>query len=69
MTEKGYTGFDLKDAEGEDDIVSRLATLKITVDSEGSYVYNLSETGTNDVLCLPGSYLATAEIIMSCICM
>uniref|UniRef100_A0A4W6EEP5 RNA helicase n=1 Tax=Lates calcarifer TaxID=8187 RepID=A0A4W6EEP5_LATCA len=49
VTEKGYTGFDLKDAEGEDDIVSRLATLKITVDSEGSYVYNLSETGTNDV--------------------
>uniref|UniRef100_A0A4W6EJL6 RNA helicase n=1 Tax=Lates calcarifer TaxID=8187 RepID=A0A4W6EJL6_LATCA len=45
VTEKGYTGFDLKDAEGEDDIVSRLATLKITVDSEGSYVYNLSETG------------------------
>uniref|UniRef100_A0A4W6EJ02 RNA helicase n=1 Tax=Lates calcarifer TaxID=8187 RepID=A0A4W6EJ02_LATCA len=36
VTEKGYTGFDLKDAEGEDDIVSRLATLKITVDSEAN---------------------------------
>ncbi|XP_070758397.1 putative helicase mov-10-B.1 [Enoplosus armatus] len=31
---KGYTGFDFKDAEGEDDIVSRLATLKINVDSD-----------------------------------
>ncbi|XP_056219431.1 putative helicase mov-10-B.1 [Seriola aureovittata] len=31
---KGYTGFDLKDAEEEDDFVSRLATLKISLDSE-----------------------------------
>ena len=34
MQEKGYTGFDLKDAEGEDDIVSRLANLKINMDFE-----------------------------------
>ncbi|XP_040888869.1 putative helicase mov-10-B.2 isoform X2 [Toxotes jaculatrix] len=34
VKEKGYTGFDLKDAEGEDDVVSKLATLKISVDSE-----------------------------------
>lgn len=34
VEERGYTGFDFKDAEGEDDIVSRLATLKICVDSE-----------------------------------
>lgn len=34
VKEKGYTGFDFKDAEGEDDIVSRLATLKISVESE-----------------------------------
>lgn len=34
VEEKGYTGFDFKDAEGEDDIVSRLATLKICVDPE-----------------------------------
>uniref|UniRef100_A0A672JMN7 RNA helicase n=1 Tax=Salarias fasciatus TaxID=181472 RepID=A0A672JMN7_SALFA len=30
VEERGYTGFDFKDAEGEDDIVSRLATLKIS---------------------------------------
>ncbi|XP_068568586.1 putative helicase mov-10-B.1 [Cebidichthys violaceus] len=34
VKEKGYTGFDFEDAEGEDDIVSRLATLKINVDSD-----------------------------------
>uniref|UniRef100_UPI0037E7FEF8 putative helicase mov-10-B.1 n=1 Tax=Semicossyphus pulcher TaxID=241346 RepID=UPI0037E7FEF8 len=34
VQEKGYTGFDFKDAEGEDDIVLRLATLKINVESE-----------------------------------
>ncbi|CAN9511896.1 unnamed protein product [Ophioblennius macclurei] len=34
VEQRGYTGFDFKDAEGEDDIVSRLATLKIGVDSE-----------------------------------
>ncbi|KAK2861814.1 hypothetical protein Q5P01_001347 [Channa striata] len=34
VKKNGYTGFDFKDAEGEDDIVSRLATLKITVESE-----------------------------------
>ncbi|XP_044071008.1 putative helicase mov-10-B.1 isoform X2 [Siniperca chuatsi] len=34
VKEGGYTGFDFKDAEGEDDIVSRLATLKINVDSD-----------------------------------
>lgn len=33
VQERGYTGFDFKDAEGEDDIVSRLANLKINVDS------------------------------------
>uniref|UniRef100_A0A7N6FEU8 RNA helicase n=1 Tax=Anabas testudineus TaxID=64144 RepID=A0A7N6FEU8_ANATE len=33
VKENGYTGFDFKDAEGEDDIVSRLATLKINVES------------------------------------
>ncbi|XP_068450132.1 putative helicase mov-10-B.1 [Clinocottus analis] len=34
VEEKGYTGFDFKDAEGEDDIVSRMATLKINLDSD-----------------------------------
>ncbi|KAI3369856.1 hypothetical protein L3Q82_024666, partial [Scortum barcoo] len=34
VNEQGYTGFDFKDAEGEDDIVSRLTTLKINVDSD-----------------------------------
>ncbi|XP_041811417.1 putative helicase mov-10-B.2 [Chelmon rostratus] len=34
VEEKGYTGFDFNDVEGEDDIVSRLATLKINVDSD-----------------------------------
>uniref|UniRef100_A0A667WMC0 RNA helicase n=1 Tax=Myripristis murdjan TaxID=586833 RepID=A0A667WMC0_9TELE len=37
VKEKGYTGFDLSDAEGEDDIVSRLVSLKINVDSECQY--------------------------------
>lgn len=40
VEEKGYTGFDFEDAEGEDDIVSRLATLKINVDSDSEYRYN-----------------------------
>ncbi|XP_070704660.1 putative helicase mov-10-B.1 [Pempheris klunzingeri] len=35
VKEKGYIGFDFKDAEGEEDLVSRLATLKINVDSDG----------------------------------
>uniref|UniRef100_A0AAQ5ZBM9 RNA helicase n=1 Tax=Amphiprion ocellaris TaxID=80972 RepID=A0AAQ5ZBM9_AMPOC len=35
VKENAYTGFDFKDAAGEDDIVSKLATLKINVDSEG----------------------------------
>ncbi|XP_059186180.1 putative helicase mov-10-B.2 [Centropristis striata] len=30
----GYTGFDFEDAEGEDDLVSRLTTLKINVESD-----------------------------------
>lgn len=30
--EQGYTGFDYKDAEGEEDVVTRLASLKITSD-------------------------------------
>ncbi|KAF7668035.1 hypothetical protein LDENG_00036090 [Lucifuga dentata] len=34
VKEKGYTGFDFRDAEGEDDIVSRLTSLKINLDSE-----------------------------------
>lgn len=34
VQEKGYTGFDFTDVEGEDDIVSRLANLKINMDSE-----------------------------------
>ncbi|KAI9548916.1 hypothetical protein NQZ68_003450 [Dissostichus eleginoides] len=34
VKEKGYTGYPFEDAEGEDDIVSRLASLKIDVDSD-----------------------------------
>uniref|UniRef100_A0A672ZG45 RNA helicase n=1 Tax=Sphaeramia orbicularis TaxID=375764 RepID=A0A672ZG45_9TELE len=37
VKEKGYTGFDFKDVEGEDDIVTRLATLKINVHSDSKY--------------------------------
>lgn len=36
--EAGYTGFDYKDAEGEEDVVSRLASLKISSDGTQSYV-------------------------------
>uniref|UniRef100_A0A7N8YPM0 RNA helicase n=1 Tax=Mastacembelus armatus TaxID=205130 RepID=A0A7N8YPM0_9TELE len=39
VNERGYTGFDFKDAEGEDDVVSRLATLRISTASEGLYSY------------------------------
>nr|XP_019952231.1 PREDICTED: putative helicase mov-10-B.2 isoform X1 [Paralichthys olivaceus] len=34
VKEKGYTGFDLKDVESEDDVVFTLASLKICVDSK-----------------------------------
>ncbi|XP_029287551.1 putative helicase mov-10-B.2 isoform X2 [Cottoperca gobio] len=34
VKEEGYTGFDFEDAEGEDDIVSKLANLKINLDSD-----------------------------------
>lgn len=40
--EQGYTGFDYKDAEGEEDMVSRLASLKISSDGMQHYV-TLSE--------------------------
>lgn len=36
VKENGYTGFDFRDAEGEDDLVSRLATLKINVDADSA---------------------------------
>ncbi|KAK7916467.1 hypothetical protein WMY93_012228 [Mugilogobius chulae] len=35
VNEKGYTGFDFNDAEGEDDVVSRLASLKICAETDG----------------------------------
>ncbi|XP_072308203.1 putative helicase mov-10-B.1 [Eucyclogobius newberryi] len=34
VNEKGYTGFDFNDAEGEDDVVSRLANLKICAEAD-----------------------------------
>lgn len=34
VKENAYTGFDFKDAEGEEDIVSRLATLNLNVEAE-----------------------------------
>lgn len=34
VKEKGYTGFDFSDAEGEDDVVARLTSLKIHVESD-----------------------------------
>uniref|UniRef100_A0A8C3A0F6 RNA helicase n=1 Tax=Cyclopterus lumpus TaxID=8103 RepID=A0A8C3A0F6_CYCLU len=43
VKEKGYTGFDFEDAEGEDDLVSRLATLNVNVDSDGQCSHNLSQ--------------------------
>lgn len=33
---------DLKDADGEDDIVSRLANLKICSDAESQCIYHIS---------------------------
>lgn len=34
VKERSYTGFDFRDAEGEDDIVSRLASLKINMNPD-----------------------------------
>lgn len=50
MKEKGYTGFDFSDVEEEDDIVSRLATLKINMDSECEYSFSLSRTAADSRL-------------------
>uniref|UniRef100_A0A3Q3VUE4 RNA helicase n=1 Tax=Mola mola TaxID=94237 RepID=A0A3Q3VUE4_MOLML len=36
VKERSYTGFDFRDAEGEDDIVSRLASLKINMNPDKS---------------------------------
>lgn len=36
--EQGYTGFDYKDFEGEDDVVTRLASLKIHTSADGMYL-------------------------------
>lgn len=35
--EQGYTGFDYRDFEGEDDVVTRLASLKIHTTADGKY--------------------------------
>uniref|UniRef100_A0AAX7V9Z3 RNA helicase n=1 Tax=Astatotilapia calliptera TaxID=8154 RepID=A0AAX7V9Z3_ASTCA len=50
VKEKGYTGFDFSDVEEEDDIVSRLATLKINMDSECEYNFILSKTAADSRL-------------------
>uniref|UniRef100_A0A3Q4GL09 RNA helicase n=1 Tax=Neolamprologus brichardi TaxID=32507 RepID=A0A3Q4GL09_NEOBR len=50
VKEKGYTGFDFGDVEEEDDIVSRLATLKINMDSECEYSVSLSKTAADSRL-------------------
>uniref|UniRef100_A0A665TPV6 RNA helicase n=1 Tax=Echeneis naucrates TaxID=173247 RepID=A0A665TPV6_ECHNA len=47
VEEKGYTGFDLKDTEDEDNVVSKLATLKISVDTDSEWADKLSETDAN----------------------
>lgn len=36
--EQGYTGFDYRDFEGEDDVVTRLASLKISTSTDGMYL-------------------------------
>lgn len=48
--EQGYTGFDYKDAEGEEDVVSRLASLKISSDGTQAYI-TLSNLKCNYVMC------------------
>lgn len=42
MTENGYKGIDIKDVEGEDDVVSLLANLKICSDVESQCIYDKS---------------------------
>lgn len=48
--EQGYTGFDYKDSEGEEDVVSRLASLKISSDGTQPYV-TLSDLKCNYIMC------------------
>uniref|UniRef100_A0A673J831 RNA helicase n=1 Tax=Sinocyclocheilus rhinocerous TaxID=307959 RepID=A0A673J831_9TELE len=48
--EQGYTGFDYKDAEGEEDVVSRLASLKISSDGTQPYV-TLSDLKCSYIMC------------------
>uniref|UniRef100_A0A8C1G4C2 RNA helicase n=1 Tax=Cyprinus carpio TaxID=7962 RepID=A0A8C1G4C2_CYPCA len=47
--EQGYTGFDYKDAEGEEDVVSRLASLKISSDGMQPYI-TLSDQKCNYIM-------------------
>uniref|UniRef100_A0A671K5I0 RNA helicase n=1 Tax=Sinocyclocheilus anshuiensis TaxID=1608454 RepID=A0A671K5I0_9TELE len=49
--EQGYTGFDYKDAEGEEDVVSRLASLKISSDGTQPCV-TLSDLKCSYIMCL-----------------
>uniref|UniRef100_A0A8C2AB75 RNA helicase n=1 Tax=Cyprinus carpio TaxID=7962 RepID=A0A8C2AB75_CYPCA len=46
---QGYTGFDYKDAEGEEDVVSRLASLKISSDGMQPYI-TLSDQKCNYIM-------------------
>lgn len=62
MKEKGYTGFDFGDVEEEDDIVSRLATLKINMDSECEYSVSLSKTAADSRLDSCMYYTLFAEV-------
>uniref|UniRef100_A0A672QYS9 RNA helicase n=1 Tax=Sinocyclocheilus grahami TaxID=75366 RepID=A0A672QYS9_SINGR len=48
--EHGYTGFDYKDAEGEEDVVNRLASLKISSDGTQPYV-TLSDLKCSYIMC------------------
>lgn len=50
--EQGYTGFDYKDADGEEDVVTRLASLKIT--SDGMFPYTSPKVLWNIMGWFPG---------------
>lgn len=62
--EQGYTGFDYRDFEGEDDVVTRLASLKIHTPADGMYLaYKYSHCLAFSLLCITKFSRNNAAII------
>lgn len=65
VNEKGYTGFDFRDADGEDDIVSRLANLKFNVDSDSKYSWTNIYVGSFCFRCSAGEGIVVSSCYRS----